>query len=880
MKLIFLFFKFFKKKSNGANLKQLSSQEIRSIFLDFFTNKDHKLISGSSVIPNNDPTLLYINSGMAPLKKYFLGTPPPHPKMSNIQPCIRTVDIEDVGDRHHLTFFEMLGSWSIGDYFKEEAIKLAFDLLTNKFQFPIDKLYATVYKGNPELNIPPDLESIKYWENAGLPRDQIVLLGEDNFWGPAGESGPCGPCTEVFYDTGDSYGPTYSPGGYFDDKNRYIEIWNAGVFMELNKIDNGTFSTLPIKSVDTGSGLERMYLAINQVDSLYEIDSIAPIYQTVQELVKSKEVSKKDIRIITDHLRTSTYLLGEEIRPDKDGRGYILRRLIRKSISIAKSNNVEPQDLKVVIEESINQLSISYPFLEEKRKEILKAFIKEVKEFLPKLEKGFEILNKTLKGKNESEIPTDLVFDLVTANGVPIEVIQDYSLKNNYTVDIESYRKKYRAHQEISRQGKNENLNIIQEIIRPIEPTIFVNKDKLKGTVIKLILNNTSVDFIESGNKFDLIADQTNFYAEGGGQVGDTGIIINESAEIEVINTIKIDDVYIHKCSLRKGSINTGSEIQLEINIQNQKLTSNNHTATHLLNSALSKVLGKEVLQKGSSVNHERLRFDFLNDKPLSQMEITEVEQLINSWISEGVEKKIIETNLEEAKNLGAKFLDNNEYGSTVRVVSFGSHSSELCGGTHANKTTDLLIFSIVKESAVSKGVRRIEAVTSNQAYKFLHNSQQKLKEAANLLSCTESNFLDSIHRIKQKPKLAVKSISAEFIKEQYFEINDTIKVAVLEYLGEDDSLVTKLSLEKMRVSSSSVSIVFFNNRERINVYLFVNKNSVEKLPANSILSNWLNTYGGKGGGKKEFSRGSIPKIIPFEDLLESFKGYMIMAKV
>ncbi|HYE55036.1 MAG TPA: alanine--tRNA ligase-related protein, partial [Chitinophagaceae bacterium] len=394
-------------------MQRIGSKEIREKFLHFFRDNDHQLIQGSSIIPKNDPTLLFINSGMAPMKNYFLGTQqPPYPRMANVQPCIRTNDIEDVGDRHHLTFFEMMGSWSIGDYYKEKAIALAYDLLVNYFKFPPERLYATVYRGNESLGISPDEESIRCWQKVGMPADHIVPLGEDNFWGPAGDTGPCGPCTEVFFDTGEEFGPKYHPGGHFDDKGRYIEIWNAGVFMELNKDKEGKFSPLPMKSVDTGSGIERMYLALNRCESVYDVDTIKPIIDIVSNILNSPELDIRDHRVVTDHMRTASILLGEGIVPDKEGKGYIARRLIRKSIAIAMRAGKSPFVLKEVVEEVIRQMAVWYPYLSSNRMQILNVLEQETKDFVPVVELGLEMLNDRISRMSDKLISGEFVFEL------------------------------------------------------------------------------------------------------------------------------------------------------------------------------------------------------------------------------------------------------------------------------------------------------------------------------------------------------------------------------------------------------------------------------------------------------------------------------------
>ncbi len=863
-------------------MNNFSSAKIKTTFLDFFKNKDHKLIEGTSIIPKNDPTLLFINSGMAPMKKYFLGSPPPYPRLSNIQPCIRTNDIEDIGDRHHLTFFEMLGSWSIGDYFKEEAIELAFNLLTEHFKYPVDKLYATVYKGNTELNISPDIESIKFWKKVGLPDDHIVPLGDDNFWGPAGETGPCGPCTEVFFDTGEQYGPTYYPGGYFDDKNRYIEIWNAGVFMELNKDNNGNFAPLPFKSVDTGSGLERMFLALNKCESLYDIDTILPIYKKAKKTLGSVKIEEKDIRIVTDHLRTASYILGEGIVPDKDGRGYIARRLIRKSIAVSLRANIDPLKLKEVIKEAINQLSSSYPFLKEKEQTILKIFEKEVSEFTPKIQKGFEILENKISKNKTKIISSNLVFDLVTSHGVPYEIITDYADRNGLKINEKEYQEKYREHQSISRSGKKDTNSKKNEQIK--KTTLSLNKTKFTGdvsseekaTILKIFDKNDCTNEVEKGQIVDIIFDKTPFYAESGGQVGDTGKAKGHNSLLLITDTKIINNVIIHTAKIEKDKIKVGESLILTIDKKRRKTISKNHSATHLLHSSLRSVLGKHVEQKGSLVNDKKLRFDFSHPKPLTDSELKNVEIMINSWIWENYNIKIDEMEYEQAIKLGSISLFNEKYEKKVKVVQIGGISTELCGGTHIKTTSELSLFSIIKESGIAKGIRRIEAITGEIAYTKMKSSQDLLKSASKYLSCTNENILETIKKIKSSKKETLnfkKSINLDCIKENSFVLTDRTKVFVGILNKENVKSMKIVAEQKIKKLGYGIAFIICEEKEKISANILIAENLITNYQANNILNSWLIPHGGKGGGQSMFARGAVKGINKLNSIFMSVEN-------
>lgn len=695
-------------------MKQLTTRQIRQVFLDFFSKNHHYKLDGASIIPNNDPTLLYINSGMAPLKSYFLGeASPPEKRLCNVQPCIRTNDIEDVGDRHHLTFFEMMGSWSIGDYYKEGAIKLAFDLLVNHFQYDPQQLYATVYKGNEKLGIPLDNESIEIWKNVGLPEEHIVPLGEDNFWGPAGETGPCGPCTEVFFDTGDEYGPKYYPGGHFDDVNRYIEIWNAGVFMEFNKMADGSFENLPLKCVDTGSGVERMYLALNNCDTLYDVDVIKPVYDLAKNKFSAQNITEKDLRMVTDHIRSSTFILSEGVKPNKDGRGYIVRRLIRRCVTVAIRAKVSTIGLIELSNEVISQLKDFYPQMERRKKQIIHSLKDEIQNFEPVIKKGLELLDGELNNVTNNQLSANIIFKLVTTIGVPFEIIKDYGLARSMSIDEKEYEKLYREHQNISRQGVQTNgkldsvldITQIEGVMGDIPSTTFIGYSALniEAIVLGIMLDGKKVEKVSFGNKCFVVTDKTTFYAEGGGQVGDKGTIKNANFRGTILDVKNRNNVYIHHVSIDEGFICQLDVVKLSVDKNNRESTAKNHSATHLLHSALKAVLGNHVSQKGSLVNAEKLRFDFQHNKPLTEQEIQSIEDLVNQWIWEATACEITEESYEQALASGVTALFGEKYQKDVRVVRFGDFSAELCAGTHVSNSGQIGLLKILTETSTAR---------------------------------------------------------------------------------------------------------------------------------------------------------------------------------
>ncbi|MBE7169639.1 MAG: alanine--tRNA ligase [Williamsia sp.] len=865
---------------------QFSSQQIRETFLDFFRKHDHLLINGSSVIPKNDPTLLFINSGMAPLKKYFLGLEtPPHPRLANVQPCIRTNDIEDVGDRHHLTFFEMLGSWSIGDYYKEKAIELAYDLLVNYFKFPAERLYATIYKGNPALNLGPDLEAQRCWEKAGMPPDHIVPMGEDNFWGPAGDTGPCGPCTEVFFDTGDEYGEKYTPGGHFDDVNRYIEIWNAGVFMELNKDKNGQFSPLPMKSVDTGSGIERMFLALNRCNSVYDVDTIKPIRDQVAAALLSEEISERDIRMVTDHMRTATFLLGDGVVPDKEGRGYIARRLIRKSIAATVRAGKPVSLLEEVSNSVINQLSAWYPRLLNQENGVKNLLHQEIADFTPVIQSGLELLNNRLQKSGADSLSGEFIFDLVATHGLPFEVITDYAQKKGIPIDREGYQQEYRTHQEVSRAGiKGKNRVVdgndpesqLEQALKEVDATEFLGYFQTEGTgtVMAILKENTVVTEATQGETCFIITDRTPFYAESGGQIGDTGTAFNDEATLEITDTRKRKGIFLHTAKVTRGTVATGDELSMQVNRYRRSDIAKNHTSTHLLHAALHEVLGPHAVQKGSLVSNEKLRFDFLHNKPLTADELKTVESKVNRWIWENFSSDIREMDYQSAINTGAMAIFSENYGNRVRVVNFGNVSKELCGGTHVGATGEIGLFMINQEGSVAKGIRRIEAFSGPGAYAQLGKMRDVLDNASAMLAVSPANLVQGIEKLKKSASVvkaapAAKPAAQQMLHETTIQLPDGAKLFAGQ-LDTDPVALQQTAEEKIRSQQADLVLLASNVEDSVKTVVVVGEQWQGKYPADQLIRKWLQPFEGRGGGRPPLAKGGIKDPDRTEELIKS----------
>jgi alanyl-tRNA synthetase len=853
------------------------SHQIRETFLNFFKKKNHLLIPSASLLPQNDPTLLYINSGMAPLKKYFLGLKqPPHPRLCNVQLCIRTGDIEDAGDRHHFTSFEMLGSWSINDYYKEAAIELAYELLVEEFNFPIDKLYATVYGGNPTLDIPPDEESIKAWEKVGLPREHIVILGEDNFWGPAGETGPCGPCTEVFFDTGDHFGEAYETNGIFDTTSRYIEIWNAGVFMELDKKADGSFERLPLRIVDTGSGLERMAMVMNSCNSLYDIDLIEPIMTCISQQLTGKSSSVLDYKIISDHLKTATFILSEGVLPSNEGQGYIPRRLIRKCAALATRSGVSDFDYRSVVNQVVDIYKDYYPNLHVRQSKIIENIQREVKEFEQTAKKGLERLDSLLLGEG-SILSGKNAFELVTTYGVPFELIQLFTEQRGRSIDNDDYVNHFRRHQEVSRQEgkakagsvvKNLPFEELKALIEGVTPTLFVGYETVEtqGEILLLLKDGMRVKTVVYGDtNVQIVTSETSFYAESGGQVADTGVVIASHGKANVIDTLKIDEVFIHHVNLIEGIINVGDQVELKVDELKRRQLKANHSATHLLHSALRQVLGESIIQKGSLIDPDHLRFDFQYSSALTKEEVVEIEKLVNSWIWQNLKANIQVMDYKDALTLGYLALFTEKYGDRVRVLELGDVSRELCGGTHVDATGEIGSFLIVSERSIAKGIRRIEAVTRDASLKLAQNRSLILKESSKLLKTSQSNFLERLKNLIDSG-VSSKKKSDDFAN-NLTEVKgnvSSLKSGVTIFTGRLDDVKHEILRREalVKIGQKSVNVVCLAGKKdnAVQVVIAVAPNFSDRLNASYLLKELLHLIDGKGGGNAQFAQGGGKK--------------------
>lgn len=840
-------------------MEQLSSLEIRDRFLSFFKEKDHMEITDSSVIPKNDPTLLFINSGMAPIKNYFIGVEqPPYPRLCDVQSCIRTIDIDSIGDKHHLTSFQMLGSWSINNYFKEHAIALAFEFLVERLGIPKSKLYVTVFSGDSELGIPCDDEAYECWKKVGVPENHIIKCGkDDNFWGPTAATGPCGPCTEVFFDTGE--GEEYQPGGIFDTKKRYIEIWNAGVFMQFNKNADGSFSKLGFKSVDTGAGLERLSMVLTGCESVYETDLLRPIKNKIKEQIGKNidMLPDKDISIMTDHLRTICLILSEKVSPSNEGRGYIPRKLIRRCMMIVAKHKALEFDFSEVIEFILESYkNIFYRFVDNKLY-ILDEFKREHNKFKKVLDSGLERLEAIKSGSNE--ISADEAFELVTTYGMPIDIIKVYASENDLKLDESGFEAKLEEHREKSRYTSNSsekvNVSDISNVLKICRPTKFFgyNSGQCDSEIMMIIQNGERVQSAKSGENVAIVLSDTSFYAESGGQCADTGVLKAENFEVEIYDVQKTSEgVFAHFGKVTAGEFRVGDQVKCIVDDQRRLRIANNHSAVHLLQSALQKLYGKNVHQSGSKVEPDRLRFDFNYENTITEQDISELEKTVNKAIRDNIERKIEIMDVHEAMRGGAMALFESKYGDTVRVVSFGDVSSELCGGIHTDRTGNIGMFVITGAEGIGKGIKRITAITGQDALEFVRKHIKNINDIAKFLKVKPEGILEKLQKDSAN-KLCRKKESKTLLLDNIRQFSSK-KIDFCGYieLEEGDKKIVS-EVGKLADKSGKLLICIVGTAKK-QIIIAVPDTMTDKIMANKILGDLMLKIGGKGGGNKKIA--------------------------
>ncbi|MBN9646399.1 alanine--tRNA ligase [Terrisporobacter glycolicus] len=878
-------------------MQNLGANEIRKRFLEFFESKGHYVGKSASLIPNNDKSLLLINSGMAPLKNYFSGVEvPPSKRMSTCQKCIRTGDIENVGKTaRHGTFFEMMGNFSFGDYFKTEAITWAWEFITKQLQIPEDKLWVTVY-----LN---DDEAYDYWvKEIGVPEERMVRLGkDDNFWEIG--LGPCGPCSEIYFDRGEKFGcesPDCKPGC---DCDRYLEFWNL-VFTQFDRQEDGTYPELANKNIDTGMGLERMACIMQDVDNIFEIDTIKYIIEGIEELanVKYGKDSKNDvsIRIITDHMRAMSFLIADGVLPSNEGRGYVLRRLLRRAARHGKLLGIKEDFLYILFDRVKKVSGEAYPEIVEKESYVKKVIKIEEEKFNETLDQGVEILNSyinELKENNEKVLSGEKAFKLYDTYGFPMDLTQEILEEQGFEIDEDGFQREMEAQRQRARddRGAMEDESWKEDPLSTLDESIASTFDGYEnlnvcGNVTAIVKGDNVTNTICEGEKAIVVLNETAFYAEGGGQAGDIGTLENKDAIFEVVDTKKgANNTIKHIGFVKKGKINVNDKLESKVNKEIRMDCARNHTATHLLHEALKEVLGDHVNQAGSLVTPERLRFDVTHFEPISKEELKLVEEKVNIAILDALDINCEIMNIKDAKEKGAMALFGEKYGNEVRVVSMGNYSVELCGGTHLNNTSQVGLFKILSEGGVAAGVRRIEAITGKAVYKYLTNRDTVINDICIALKTKEDNLVQRAHTLVEENKSLTKELQDAKTKLNLQSVDalldskvDVSGVSLLcaKFEGIDMNSL-KETADSLRDKVGSGVVVLSNVVDnKVNFVVTATNDVIEKgIHSGNIVREVAKIANGKGGGRPNMAQAGATDISKVDEAL-SYASEVIKGQI
>ncbi|MFW3582525.1 alanine--tRNA ligase [Staphylococcus caprae] len=873
-------------------MKNLKASEIRQKYLDFFVEKGHMVEPSAPLVPIDDDSLLWINSGVATLKKYFDGRETPRkPRIVNSQKAIRTNDIENVGftARHH-TFFEMLGNFSIGDYFKQEAIEFAWEFLTSDKWMGMEpeKLYVTIH--------PEDTGAYKIWnEDIGLEESRIIRI-EGNFW-DIGE-GPSGPNTEIFYDRGEAYGQNdpeeeMYPGG---ENERYLEVWNL-VFSEFNHNKDHTYTPLPNKNIDTGMGLERMASISQNVRTNYETDLFMPIINEVENISGKKylEVDEQDVafKVIADHIRTIAFAIADGALPANEGRGYVLRRLLRRAVRFSQSLGINEPFMYKLVDIVAEIMEPYYPNVKEKADFIKRVIKSEEERFHETLEEGLAILNQFIEKakKDNHEIKGEDAFKLYDTYGFPVELTEELATQEGLTVDMATFENEMQQQRDRARQARqnSQSMQIQSEVLKNItDDSTFVGYETTdyQSTITHLIYNGEEVESVEAGETVYFILKETPFYAVSGGQVADEGTVGNENFEIAVTEVTKAPNGQnLHKGTVQFGQATVGAEVDASVNKDERRAIQKNHSATHLLHQALKEVLGDHVNQAGSLVEADRLRFDFSHFGPMSQEEIDQVERRVNEEIWRGIDVRIQEMGIDEAKSMGAMALFGEKYGDILRVVNMAPFSIELCGGIHVNNTSEIGLFKIVSESGTGAGVRRIEALTGKSAFLYLEDIQSKFNTIKNNVKVkSDDQVVGKITQLQEEEKNLLKqleqrnkeitSLKMGNIEDQVETIND-LKVLATE-VDVPNAKAIRSTMDDFKSKLQDAIIVLASNVDgKVSIIATVPKSLTDQVKAGDLIKHMAPVVGGKGGGRPDMAQGGGTQPEKITEALRFIKDYI-----
>lgn len=857
-----------------------TTAQIRQSFLDFFHSKGHQVVESSSLVPENDPTLLFTNAGMNQFKDVFLGLEKrAYSRATTAQRCVRAGgkhnDLENVGytARHH-TFFEMMGNFSFGDYFKQDAIKFGWEYLTSPqwLGLPAEKLYVTVYA--------TDDEAYDIWhKDIGVAADHIIRIGDnkgapyasDNFWA-MGDTGPCGPCTEIFYDHGEQYWGGL-PGSPEEDGDRYIEVWNI-VFMQFNRLADGTMEKLPKPSVDTGMGLERMTAVMQHVNSNYEIDIFQKLIAKAAEIVGITDLNNKSLRVIADHIRSCAYLVADGVIPSNEGRGYVLRRIIRRAVRHGHLLGAKEAFFYKLVPTLIEVMEDAGKQVKEKQANVEKLLRLEEEQFARTLERGLVLLDEALAGVKNGVLSGETAFKLYDTYGFPLDLTADVCRERDIKIDEAGFEREMEA-QRLRAQSASQFGMDYNNIIRVEGTTQFegYTTSETHAKVTALFYDGQAVERIEGGQSAVVILDNTPFYAEMGGQIGDSGNLQNETVYFDVKDTQKYGQVFGHIGELTRGTLSVGQTVNAKVDEQRRQNTALNHSATHLLHSALRQVLGDHVAQKGSLVQDHALRFDFVQPEAISKAQLAEVERLVNFHIRANHPIVTEEMDIESAKAKGAMALFGEKYGDVVRVVTMSPFSIELCGGIHAKRTGDIGLFKILSESAIAAGIRRIEAVTGEGALDWLYNQQHILQQSADLLKSDLVSLPEKIQQLQDKAKKTEKELQQLKEKAAMQAGSDLAKSAVeinsvLTIVKRLDGVETKslrVMVDDLKNQLGSAVIAFASEADgKVNLIVGVTQDLTSRVKAGELVNLMAQQVGGKGGGRPDMAMagGSQPEHI------------------
>ena len=855
--------------------KTFSTRQIRQDFLDFFAGKGHTIVPSASLVPGNDPTLLFTNSGMVQFKDVFLGAEKrSYVRAADVQRCLRAGgkhnDLDSVGytARHH-TFFEMLGNWSFGDYFKKEAIAWAWELLTEVWKLPKERLLVTVYH--------TDDEAYDLWHDMiGLPPERIVRIGDnkgapyasDNFWQMA-DTGPCGPCTEIFYDHGEHIagGP---PGSPDEDGDRYIEIWN-NVFMQFDRQPDGTLVPLPAPCVDTGMGLERLAAVLQHVHTNYEIDLFQGLIRKAAELTGTTDLENKSLRVIADHIRACSFLIVDGVLPSNEGRGYVLRRIIRRALRHGWMLGVRQPFFHKMVGTLSELMGDAYPELPAARALVEKALKAEEERFAETLDSGMRIFDDVASRVVDGVIPGADAFRLYDTYGFPVDLTADIARERGLSVDMAGFEAAMEQQRETARAaGKfTSTTGLPADLVAQLSPTVFLGYDKLDAgglQVVALLKDGRPVSAVQAGDDAVVILDSTPFYAESGGQVGDTGVLAEQGVEFDVADTLKFaGQFHGHVGRVAKGDLKVGDHVVASVDAARRASTILNHSATHLLHAALREVLGTHVQQKGSLVAPDRLRFDFSHFQPMTQAELAEVERRVNAQIRANSAAEVHHMGMQEALDFGAMALFGEKYGEQVRVLKMGDYSTELCGGTHVGRTGDIGLFKLVGESGVSAGVRRIEAVTGQGALDYVADEERRLAEAADLLGGNAGEVVDKIRALTDRQKKLERELETLKARAASSATSDlggaAIDVGGIRVLASRlegfDAKALRDAMDRLKQQLGDAVIVLAGTADgKAALVAGVNGAATGRVKAGELLSHVAGQIGGKGGGRPDLAQG------------------------